>query len=109
MLTVEKNIPENRLVIAVEGDFDAEIAGQARQQLEDIVNDWFGDVEIDLFKTEFLDSSGIGAIVYLFKRLNARNQVFQLSGVVGQPKEIIEMLRIDRAIPIISQNAGHAI
>lgn len=109
MLTVEKDIPENRLVIVVEGDFDAEVAGQARDQLENIVNDWFGDVVIDLFKTEFLDSSGIGAIVYLFKRLNARNQRFELSGVIGQPKELIEMLRIDRAIPITGQTTGDVI
>jgi anti-anti-sigma factor len=104
MLTVEKNIPENRLTIAVDGDFDAEVAGKARDQFEEIVADWSGDVTIDLFKTEFLDSSGIGAIVYLFKRLNARNQGFLLSHASGQPKELIEMLRIDRAIPVTFLN-----
>lgn len=94
------NLPQNQMVIEVSGDFDAETATLTRDQFEDIAATHIGDITIDLAHSEFLDSSGIGAIVFLYKRLKARNQNLGICGASGQPIEIIKMLRIDRAIDV---------
>ena len=58
------------------------------------------NVLLDLSKVSFIDSSGIGAIVFLFKRLKLRDETLIIRGVHGQPRELIELLRIDSAIPV---------
>lgn len=99
MLTIQ-NKAENRLEIAVPGDFDAEFAVVARSHFEEIADTWNGDVRLDFMQTHFLDSSGIGAIVFLYKRLSARNLGLDITNINGQPLEVLRSLRIDRVIPI---------
>ena len=65
---------------------------------------------IDLRGVTFIDSSGIGAIVFLFKRLRAANRELMLVGVHGQVRELIELLRVDHALPVelLDPAAGEA-
>jgi len=105
MLSIQ-NEPGERLIISVEGDFDAEFSKEARSSFEEIAINSTDDVIIDLSKTRFLDSSGIGAVVFLYKRLRARNQNLELIGVEGQPRDLIQMLRIDRAISVSGAFSG---
>jgi anti-anti-sigma factor len=107
MLSVQ-NEPGERLVISVDGDFDAELSKDARGHFEEIATNSTNNVVIDFSKTKFLDSSGIGAVVFLYKRLRDRNQGLELIGVSGQPLDLIEMLRIDQVIPVLSKPTGVA-
>lgn len=81
-----------------DGAFDAAAAAAARPQLDQLV-EGNADVLVDLSAVEFIDSSGIGAIVFLFKRLTAKGRQLRLSGVHGQPLQLMEFLRIPRVIP----------
>lgn len=54
----------------------------------------------DLSRLEFIDSSGVGSIVSLMKRgLGLRGEV-RIAGLGGQPKEIFQLLRLDRAFKV---------
>lgn len=89
------------LVLSLSGEMDAHGCSQIRPKLEEIVaTAQDKNVLLDLNKVEFIDSSGIGAIVYLFKRLKAQQQTLVIRGVHGQPKELMELLRVGSAIPI---------
>ena len=48
-----------------------------------------GDVVIDLARTEAIDGSGVGAIVYVFKRLSARGYRVTVRNVAGQPSALL--------------------
>lgn len=89
------------LQVKVLGDFDARGSRSAQSQIDDIIhNDGHQEVEIDLEQVRFMDSSGIGAIVYLYKRLVERERKMRLENVTGQPLQIIKLLRIGQAIPV---------
>ncbi|MES9857111.1 MAG: STAS domain-containing protein [Sedimenticola sp.] len=89
------------LIIELQGEFDAEGVARIRPALENIAEaDGISRVFLDLNGVSFLDSSGIGAIVFLFKRLRTRQLELELIGVHGQPRELIELLRINKAIPV---------
>ena len=98
---LEKEISHNGdLIIRAKGEFDALASEKARSELEEISNDkTLINVIFDLTDVTFIDSSGIGAIVFLYKRLISSNCTFHLSGVQGQPRELFELLRINKAIP----------
>ncbi|PHS79036.1 MAG: anti-anti-sigma factor [Rhodospirillaceae bacterium] len=86
-------------MISIDGDMDALTIKQLRSQFEDVVENKTCNVIIDLHKVEFIDSSGIGALVFLFKRLTAANRSLLIKGVHGQPGDIFSFLRIDKTIP----------
>ncbi|WP_323795508.1 STAS domain-containing protein [Nisaea sp.] len=84
--------------ISICGAFDAALAFEAKSAFQ-LVIDAGGNVRLDMSKTDFIDSSGIGAIVFLYKRLVMQSRTLELHGVNGQPRDLIAMLRLDRAIP----------
>jgi anti-sigma B factor antagonist len=54
----------------------------------------------DYSKLEFIDSSGVGAVVSLVKRTHALRGEVRMAGLCGQPQEIFRLLRLDHAFPI---------
>jgi len=85
-------------LVKVHGDFDAALAPEARQKFGELVTSTDKNVRMDLSKVEFIDSSGIGAIVFLYKRLRCAGYDLALEGLREQPNELISLLRIDKII-----------
>lgn len=93
--------------IAIHGPFDALAAERMRNKFENIISAGEEDVILDLTGVDFVDSSGIGAIVFLYKRLTSQSRMLQLSGLHGQPRDLFKFLRIDRTIKLIDPVALH--
>ena len=88
------------LVLYMHGKFDSVAVKNHQKLLEAIVVTGETKVILDLTQVDFIDSSGIGVIVFLFKRLKIRGSKFQLIGVHGQAQAMLRLLRIDRIIDI---------
>lgn len=86
-------------VVSVTGDFDVNTVGEVKELFEELAVQG-DDVVIDLTSVNFIDSSGIGAIVFLYKRLVAQQHNMALIGVTGQPKKLLDLLRISQTIDI---------
>jgi anti-anti-sigma factor len=89
----------NDQVVSVSGDFDVNTVGDVRELFESLVVQG-SDVVVDLSEVKFIDSSGIGAIVFLYKRLVAQQHNMALVGVNGQPKELLDILKISKTIDV---------
>lgn len=90
------------LSIRLFGELDAIGAGSLREQLEKLA-ELDRDLVLDLSGVSFLDSSGVGAIVFLFKRVLARGHRMSLAAARGQPLELLELLRMGQAIPMMNE------
>ena len=101
MLYSKHDIDANNLEIRLNGDLDALGAKSIREDLEKIAEDTGTSqhVVLNLEDVPFIDSSGIGAIVFLFKRLKVQQRNMSITGVKGQPAELFRMLRVHKAIP----------
>lgn len=87
--------------VYLSGDFDAQGCKDIRAELEEMVENYPEAVLcLDLQNIHFIDSSGIGAIVFMFKRLTAANCELALVNVQGQPKELISLLRVHEVISV---------
>ncbi|WP_047043946.1 STAS domain-containing protein [Vibrio mexicanus] len=99
---VEAN--DSILTLMISGNLDAEGSRSAQPAIDDVIsNDQHNEVELDFRDVQFLDSSGVGALVYLYKRLIERERNMRIENVTGQPLEIINLLRIGQAIPVNSR------
>ncbi len=88
-------------IAKLHGEMDALGCTEIRGELEQITDAEIEQhIALDMSDVSFLDSSGIGLIVYLFKRLKGQSRALQIIGAQGQPQELIHMLRIESAIPV---------
>jgi len=88
------------LHIQINDSLDALAVGILRPKFDGLVQDQH-NVVIDIRNVNFNDSSGIGAIVFLFKRLRALGKSLSIIGAHGQPLEIMRHLRVDKTITVV--------
>jgi anti-anti-sigma factor len=91
----------NALFVSLSGEMDAYGCSQIGSELENLLDaDVVQHISLNIDKVTFLDSSGVGVIVFLFKRLTSSGGTLELSNVNGQPKELIKLLRVGSVIPV---------
>lgn len=80
--------------LKVDGDMDAATMKVQRPIFEELAEAG-DDVVIDMKSVEFIDSSGVGAIVFLYKRLLENKHKLTLENLAGQPLQLLTYLRLD--------------
>ena len=88
------NDTESRLQI--DGALDALTAPDIRPIFDRVVADHRLRVTIDIEKVTMIDSSGVGAIVSLFKRVKAEGGQVVIVGARDQPLAVLKLLKLDR-------------
>lgn len=94
---------DDHMFLFIKNDLDSQKALVMLNDIDDFIQNDSRNLNIDLHESDFMDSSGLGIIVYAYKRLRENDRLLMLSGVHGQPKELIENLRINKAIPILDE------
>ncbi|HSY41697.1 MAG TPA: STAS domain-containing protein [Polyangia bacterium] len=84
--------------LAIEGELDAVSVSELRPDLEKLVKGRPTVVEVDLSSLRMVDSSGIGALVSLYKRIRAQGGSVVIKGLRDQPLAIFRLLRLDRVM-----------
>ena len=82
--------------LSIEGQLDAVSVSDLRVELDKLVAARPGTVEVDLSKLRMIDSSGVGALVSLFKRVRAQGGNVVIKGIRDQPLAIFQLLKLDR-------------
>ncbi len=100
---------ESLQVVTIDGELDSLEVQNIRGQLEDALQLRSGLYAIDVSDLSMVDSSGIGLLVYLYKRATADGNRLALVGLKGQPADMINFLKIDQIVPIYdSVDAAHS-
>ena len=100
MIEYSEQLHEDTVVLAVKGRLDAVSAPELRPTIDKLVKEKRKLVVFDLHELQMIDSSGVGAIVSLFKRLRMQGGDVKIAHLTGQPKEIFRLLRLDRAFDL---------
>jgi anti-sigma B factor antagonist len=82
-------------IVAVNADrIDAMAAIQFKDSVRELLNTESERMILDLKKVDFIDSSGLGAIVALMKLL-APNCKLELAGLTGTVQKVFRLTRMD--------------
>jgi anti-sigma B factor antagonist len=84
--------------LVIEGELDAVSVSDLRADLEKLLARQPARVDIDLSRLRMVDSSGVGALVSLYKRVRAQGGSVVVSGLRDQPLAIFRLLRLDRVM-----------
>lgn len=89
----------NTTTLKIEGTLDAVTAPDLRPALDALVAESKKLVTLDLSSLRLIDSSGVGVLVSLFKRVRAAGGDVKIVGLKDQPLAIFKLLRLDRVFP----------
>jgi anti-sigma B factor antagonist len=81
--------------LRVRGELDALSSPELRPLLDQLVADKPREVVVDLSELRLIDSSGVGALVSLYKRVRAQGGHVRFCEVTAQPLVIFKLLRLD--------------
>ncbi len=89
------------LVLTIDGEMNSATVEEIRPII-DVFIQKSRDVLVDINAVSFIDSSGISALVYLYKQLQMKNRRMSLICKEGQPRDLLSILHIDRSITCYS-------
>ena len=86
------------LRLSISGELDVVTVSDLRGEIEKMLTRRPTRVEVDLSSLRMLDSSGVGALVSLYKRVRAQGGEVVMVGLRNQPLAIFRLLRLDRVM-----------
>ena len=84
--------------LAIRGELDAVTVHDLRLSIDGLVSGQPSRLEVDLSALRVIDSSGVGALVSLYKRVRAQGGHVKVTGLQDQPLAIFKLLRLNRVM-----------
>ena len=91
---IQRNDSETRL--SVRGSLDINSAPQLAEEIDKIVASKPKKVSVDLSGLDLIDSSGVAALVKLYKGIRGHGGAVAMIGARDQPLAIFKLLRMDK-------------
>ncbi len=88
------------LLIIKEGRLDAHNSGELKDRILKLFEEGGRDLVVDLGDVQFIDSSGLGALLSGHKNAIQRSTGFALAGLQPRVKAMFELTRLQRVFEI---------
>jgi anti-anti-sigma factor len=88
--------------IQLSGILDSVSGNQLRQDISDLIERGTSLVKLNFTDVEFMDSSGLGALVVSLKRVREADGRLILCAINDQVRMILELTNLDNAFEILS-------
>ena len=97
MNTVNDN---NEIVISICKNFIVEEVSKFRDELLELMKKGKKNFMLDFSNCEFIDSTGLGVIVSIYKKCKEENGNIKLQHVKPQVMKVFELTRLDKVLEI---------
>jgi len=84
--------------LSIKGELDVLSVPDLRPEMDGLISRRLPRIEVDLSQLRMIDSSGVGAVVSLYKRSRAQGGHVRVTGLHDQPLAIFRLLRLDRVM-----------
>lgn len=100
-MKVNITVIDNKVVIKLEGSLYVEDALLLRTKALSYFQEGHNNFLIDLSQVDYIDSSGLGALVALQKRALEHHGSLKLHGLTGVVQELFELTRLNKIFEIV--------
>jgi anti-sigma B factor antagonist len=97
-LRIRKN--QEIYIIDVQGELDLYNSYKLKELLAKMLEKKIERFIINLDEVEYIDSSGIGALIYIFSTLKKLNHKLAITNIHGSVKRVIEMTKLMGFFPL---------
>ena len=99
MISFATNVVEGgATVIEAEGRLDMVAAPQLKSLVHDAIGGAFVPVVVELSKVQFMDSTGLGALISGLRATRQAGSDLRIAGATSQVLSVLAMTRIDRVM-----------
>ncbi len=96
MPTFDVTKTNNETKLTIRGSLDINTAPALGEEIDKIVANKPGKVSVDLSTLDLIDSSGVAALVKLYKGVRGVGGAVSIVGARDQPLAIFKLLRMDK-------------
>jgi anti-sigma B factor antagonist len=100
MAPFEVNRSNDEMTLVVRGSLDINSAPALAEEIDKIVATRPTKVVVDLSMLDLIDSSGVAALVKLYKGVRNASGAMTISGARDQPLAIFKLLRMDKVFDL---------
>ena len=93
------------VIAAVTGEIDISTVARLRERLYELADNG-GTLIVDLNRVEFIDSTGLGALVGTARRIAEHGGSLYAVCAQPQPRRLLWMTGVDKRIPLAATVAG---
>jgi len=90
-------------IIDVNGDMDLYNSYKLKELVTKMVNKKVQKFVVNLQNVEYIDSSGIGSLIYIYSTTKKLDIKFLIANVHGSVKKVIELTKLMNYFPIVSK------
>lgn len=108
MEVTNRNLQEGVRLITISGEMDLYNAHEFRAVVDRAFSDGMHGVIVDLQELEYIDSSGISAMLYTFTQCRNRSVGLCFLNIMGSVKRVIELTSLGGFFPV-ADNLDHAL
>lgn len=105
-ISIDVKETESTLAVKVSGEIDAYTAPQLREKLFPMSEKEGIKMVVDLSEVNYMDSTGLGVFVGVFKNVRAHNGEFKIVGLSERLQRLFEITGLADIIDINSQIEG---
>lgn len=88
------------MIVHLQGEVDLASAPQLRRELYEIIDQGHRWVAIDLSNVDFMDSTGLGVLIGVLKRLREGDGSLALAGIKPAVSRVFEITGLDRIFTV---------
>ncbi|NOY08769.1 MAG: STAS domain-containing protein [Spirochaetes bacterium] len=81
-------------IVDITGDMDMYNAGNVKNVINTMIAKNIQYYIINLENVEYMDSSGIGALIYIHSELKKKDMMLRIVNVTGSVKKVIELTKL---------------
>ena len=93
-----RNSADGVVTLRIEGELDAVTIPDLRPAIDALLAERHPRIVVDLSGLRLIDSSGVGAVVFLYKKAKEYGGVVTVHGLSEQPLTVFKLLRLDRLL-----------
>jgi anti-sigma B factor antagonist len=98
-LTIEVRRERDHAIVAAAGEIDIATVAELRERLFELADDG-QSIVVDLSQVNFVDSTGLGALVGASKRTAAHGATLLVAGARPQIRQLFRMTGLEGQVPL---------
>lgn len=105
-MNIERRESAEAVVLEVEGRLTAAVAPQLRAEVSDLVAAGRTRLVVDLAKVDFIDSSGLGALIGALKATRVAGGDLRIAAAGEQVRQVLRLTNLDRVLHVYPDADG---